>query len=73
MRRYASVVRLRPEHREEYLRLHENVWPAVEDMIVRIRPSLRAAVAEIEADLRALGLRQATTPQPAAARAGSSA
>ena len=35
MRRYASVVRLRPEHREEYLRLHENVWPSVEDMIVR--------------------------------------
>ena len=45
----------------------------VEDMIVRILPSLRAAVAEIEADFRALGLRQATTPQPAAARAGSSA
>ncbi len=41
----------------------------VDDMIGRILPNLRAAVAEIEADLRALGLRQSTTPQPVAARA----
>jgi L-rhamnose mutarotase len=35
MRRYASVVRLKPEHREEYLRIHKEVWPSVEDMITR--------------------------------------
>jgi L-rhamnose mutarotase len=29
------VIRLRPEHREEYLRLHRAVWPSVEDMIRR--------------------------------------
>ncbi|MFD7922812.1 L-rhamnose mutarotase [Streptomyces sp. NPDC059740] len=28
-RRHAKVVRLRPEHREEYLRLHAEVWPEV--------------------------------------------
>ena len=32
-RRYASVIRLRPEHAEEYLRLHREVWPGVLDMI----------------------------------------
>lgn len=32
-RRYASVIRLRPEHAEEYLRLHQAVWPRVLDMI----------------------------------------
>ena len=35
MQRYASVIRLKPEHREEYLRIHRDVWPSVEDMIVR--------------------------------------
>ncbi|TDQ46577.1 L-rhamnose mutarotase [Actinorugispora endophytica] len=32
-RRYGHVVRLRPEHREEYLRLHREVWPEVREMI----------------------------------------
>jgi L-rhamnose mutarotase len=27
--RRAQVIRLRPEHREEYLRLHRDVWPEV--------------------------------------------
>ena len=35
MQRYAQVIKLRPEHREEYLRLHREVWPSVEDAIVR--------------------------------------
>ena len=35
MRRYASVVRLKPEHRDEYVRIHKEVWPSVEDMIAR--------------------------------------
>jgi L-rhamnose mutarotase len=30
MRRFGAVVGLRPEHRETYLRLHREVWPAVE-------------------------------------------
>jgi L-rhamnose mutarotase len=30
MQRFGSVIRLRPEHREEYLRLHEDVWPSVQ-------------------------------------------
>lgn len=30
MKRVAQTVRLRPEHREEYLRLHSAVWPGVE-------------------------------------------
>jgi hypothetical protein len=42
-------------------------------MIGRILPNLRAAVAEIEADLRALGLRQSTVPRHAAVRAGTPA
>ena len=29
MRRYGSVIRLRPEREAEYLRLHAEVWPAV--------------------------------------------
>lgn len=29
MTRYASVIRLRPEMEEEYLRLHAAVWPGV--------------------------------------------
>jgi L-rhamnose mutarotase len=28
--RYGMVIRLRPEKREEYLRLHSAVWPGVE-------------------------------------------
>jgi len=30
MQRHASLIRLRPEHRETYLRLHAEVWPEVE-------------------------------------------
>lgn len=30
MKRIAQTTRLRPEHREEYLRLHSAVWPDVE-------------------------------------------
>lgn len=33
MRRFGSVVRLRPEKQEEYVRLHTAVWPAVLDRI----------------------------------------
>jgi L-rhamnose mutarotase len=29
MQRYAMLIRLRPEQRETYLRLHAAVWPAV--------------------------------------------
>lgn len=29
MKRFASVIGLKPEHREEYERLHADVWPAV--------------------------------------------
>ena len=29
MRRYASVIGLKPEHRDEYERLHTAVWPEV--------------------------------------------
>jgi len=29
MRRYASVIRLRPEHEAEYRRLHAEPWPGV--------------------------------------------
>lgn len=33
-RRYGMVIRLRPERREEYLRLHSAVWPAVEQTML---------------------------------------
>ena len=33
MQRYGAVIRLRPERREEYLRLHRAVWPEVEATI----------------------------------------
>jgi L-rhamnose mutarotase len=33
MERYASCVRLRPEHRKRYLELHAHVWPEVESML----------------------------------------
>ncbi|MFG2286264.1 L-rhamnose mutarotase [Streptomyces sp. NPDC048595] len=29
VRRFGKLIRLRPEHREEYLRLHAEVWPEV--------------------------------------------
>lgn len=31
MKRYGSVIGVREEKLEEYLKLHSNVWPAVED------------------------------------------
>ncbi|MCW2884238.1 MAG: L-rhamnose mutarotase [Streptosporangiaceae bacterium] len=33
VRRHGSLIRLRPEHEEEYLRLHAAVWPSVLEMI----------------------------------------
>lgn len=33
MKRYASIVGLRPEKLEEYVRLHRDVWPAVLERI----------------------------------------
>lgn len=33
MRRYGSVIRVRPESEEDYKRCHANVWPAVLEMI----------------------------------------
>ena len=33
MKRYGSVIKLRPEKREEYKELHANVWPDVLKMI----------------------------------------
>jgi L-rhamnose mutarotase len=36
IQRYASVIRLRPEHEAEYRRLHADVWPGV---LRRIRDS----------------------------------
>jgi L-rhamnose mutarotase len=35
MQRFGSVIRLRPERRDEYLALHANVWPDVEAALVR--------------------------------------
>ena len=29
MKRYGSVIRLRPEKKAEYIKLHETVWPGV--------------------------------------------
>lgn len=29
MKRYGSIIRLRPEKTEEYLKLHKEVWPGV--------------------------------------------
>jgi L-rhamnose mutarotase len=29
LQRFSAIVRLRPEHREEYLQLHAEVWPEV--------------------------------------------
>jgi L-rhamnose mutarotase len=33
--RFGAVIRLRPERRDEYLRLHERVWPDVERALLR--------------------------------------
>ena len=33
--RYGMACRLRPDKRAEYLRLHSDVWPGVEEMISR--------------------------------------
>lgn len=33
MQRFGSVIKLRAEHEEEYLRLHSDVWPGVLDQI----------------------------------------
>ncbi|GHG02513.1 MULTISPECIES: L-rhamnose mutarotase [Amycolatopsis] len=33
VQRYGMLIRLRPEKREEYLRLHAAVWPGVERML----------------------------------------
>ncbi|MGW7024242.1 L-rhamnose mutarotase [Streptomyces decoyicus] len=33
VRRFGKLITLRPEHREEYLRLHAEVWPEVLAMI----------------------------------------
>ena len=33
MKRYGSVIRVRPEKLEEYKRLHAEVWPGVRKMI----------------------------------------
>lgn len=35
MTRHGSIIRLRPEKREEYLRLHADVWPAVYERLSR--------------------------------------
>jgi L-rhamnose mutarotase len=35
MTRHVQVTRLRPTAREEYLRLHEDVWPEVEEALRR--------------------------------------
>ena len=35
MQRYGSVIRVRPESRDEYLALHAAVWPEVEQMLTR--------------------------------------
>ena len=35
MRRYAQIIQLRPENREEYIRYHAEVWPGVLAQIER--------------------------------------
>ncbi|XVS61536.1 L-rhamnose mutarotase [Actinosynnema sp. CA-299493] len=34
LQRYGMVTRLRPERRDDYLRLHAAVWPSVERMLI---------------------------------------
>jgi L-rhamnose mutarotase len=33
MKRYAQIIRLRPEFRDEYLKYHAQVWPQILDLI----------------------------------------
>jgi L-rhamnose mutarotase len=33
MRRYAQIIKLRPEHEAEYIRYHKEVWPTVLETI----------------------------------------
>jgi len=35
MQRFGSVIKLRPERRDDYLALHANVWPDVEAALTR--------------------------------------
>ena len=35
MKRYGQVLKLRPEHRDEYVRQHAQVWPGVLEQIHR--------------------------------------
>lgn len=35
MQRFGSVIGVRPEHRDEYLALHADVWPQVEAMLTK--------------------------------------
>ncbi len=35
MERYGSVIRLRPQRRDDYLVLHRSVWPSVEATLTR--------------------------------------
>ena len=35
MKRFGSVIKLRPEHQEEYLRLHSDAWPGVIEQITK--------------------------------------
>jgi L-rhamnose mutarotase len=46
LKRIAQTIRLRPEHRDLYLRLHSAVWPGVEAALLaanmqglRLRPA----------------------------------
>ena len=35
MKRYGQILKLRPEHRDDYVRHHAEVWPAVLEQIRR--------------------------------------
>ena len=35
MKRYGQILKLRPEHRDDYVRRHAEVWPAVLEQIRR--------------------------------------
>ena len=37
MKRFGMVTKIRPGKRDEYVKLHANVWPGVEDMITACR------------------------------------
>ena len=49
VRRFGKLIRLRPEHRAEYLRLHAEVWPEVLAVITACR--LRNYSIFLEGDL----------------------